>query len=268
MKKLKWVGIAFVVLLFIGAIAGKNKPTGIGPTSQDTDLATSKGYAFQPREAALLEYVLKDDVATFLNGGEATLGKDLLSVTAIEVGKAYNDNQVAADQRYFKKPLLLSGKIESINSGLGNEPYIALRGVNQFLPPQVHFHKANIEKISSLKKGEKLVLVCDGAGSIAGTPMFKSCQFADDYASHKITKLKAEIRKFLDGKKPSSENVAMLSIKVITFARSLPESATCFTEGSKCIKELEAVMKDKGFEGKLSAVISELKSAGLQVPEK
>lgn len=268
MKKLKWVGIAFVVLLFIGAIANKNHPDGSNSTSQSPSPETSKGYALQPREVALLEYLLKDDVANFSNGYETALGTGLLSVSASEVSKAYGDNQVAADQKYFKKPLLLSGKIESINSGLGNEPYIALRGLNEFLSPQVHFQKANIEKISSLKKGERLVLICDGAGSIAGTPMFKSCQFSDDYANQKITKLKTEIYNFLNGKKPSSENIAMLPIAAITIARSLPENSTCFAEGNKCVKELDAVMKDNGFKNKLSAVTLELKSAGLQVPQK
>jgi hypothetical protein len=268
MKKLKWVGIVFVVLLFIGAIANKNKPTGGNPASQDPNPATLKGYSLQSREASLLESLLKDDVANFSNGDNSTLGEGLLSVTAIDVAKAYNDNQVAADQKYFKKPLLLLGTIESINSGLGNEPYIALRGLNEFLSPQVHFHKANIEKISSLKKGVKIVLVCDGAGSIVGTPLFKSCQFSDDYANQKVTKLRGEINNFLEGKKPQSENVAMLPIAAITFARLLPENSACFQDGNKCIKELNAVMKDKGFENKLSAVTLELKSAGLHVPQK
>lgn len=267
MNKLKWVGIAFVVLLIIGAIANKNKPVENNLMSQGPGPVISKGYALQQREAALLEYLLKDDVTGFENGDETSLGEGLLPVTAAAVAKAYNDNQVAADQKYFKKSLLLSGRIESINSGLGNEPYIALRGLNQFMSPQVHFRKANIEKISSLKKGEKIVLVCDGAGSIAGTPMFNGCQFADTYASQKVTLLRADISKFLEGKKPSSEKAAMLPIFAITIARSLPENSTCFTKGSKCVKELDAVMKEKGFEEKLFSLTSELKSLGLQLPQ-
>lgn len=267
-KNLKWVGLGLVVLFFIGVVANKNKFDGGNYASSSPSPTTSKGYTLLPREAVLMGYLLEDDVAHFSSGGEAILSEGMLSAAAVDVAKAYNDNQVAADQKYFKKTLLLSGTIESINSGLGNEPYIALRGLNQFLSPQVHFHKANANKISSLNKGEKIVLVCDGEGSIVGTPMFNSCQFADDYANQEITKLKAEISKFLEGKKPQSETVAMLSIAAIAAARSLSASSNCFMEEGKCVKELDATMKDKTFESKFSAVMSELASIGLQVPTK
>lgn len=37
-------------------------------------------------------------------------------------------NEVAADQGHYGKQLLVTGVVASINSGLGNRPYITLRG--------------------------------------------------------------------------------------------------------------------------------------------
>ena len=267
MKKLRWVGIAFVVLLFIGGVANKNYQDWGAFTLLSLVPSVPKGYAPQSHEAAVVEYLIRSDAHGFSNGEDSVLGEGLLSVTAIEVAQAYNDNQVAADKKYFKKSLLLTGKIENINSGLGNEPYIVLRGLNEFMAPQVRFHKANIDKISSLIKSEKLVLVCDGAGAIAGTPMFNNCEFADDYASKEMTKLNAEVSNFLDGRKQSSANAALLAIVGIAYARSLPENSTCFTWGSKCDEELKAVEKGKDFKSKVSTVVSELASAGVKFPK-
>ncbi|MDP1659795.1 MAG: hypothetical protein Q8L73_10665 [Methylotenera sp.] len=161
---------------------------------------TKKSYTLQPRELAVLDNLIKDETSVFLDGGESLIFKDnLLAVTATDVAKEYEKNQVSADQKYFKQSLLVTGSISSINSGLGNEPYVVLRGINEFLSPQIHFNKNNVAKIAELKKGQKLSFVCNGAGAIIGTPMFNNCSFADDYAAIKVAEIRTKIQKFLSG---------------------------------------------------------------------
>lgn len=268
-KSLKWVYISLIVVFFIGILANHNSDSE-SSLSLSTTTGKPKGYTLQSREALILDYLIEDDMAAFLDGGDTMLSKGMLSVDAIDVARAYSDNQVAADQQYFKKTLLLSGKIESINSGLGNEPYVSLRGVNQFLLPQVQFHKANVEKISLLKRGGQMVLVCEGSGAIAGTPMFKNCQFSDDYANQKMSDLRVDISKFLEGNIPQSEDVAKLIIFAIVASRLLPDNSTCFVDVRKCnSEELDALLKDEEvFESKEFAVMEELRSIGLKFPEK
>jgi len=97
-------------------------------------------------------------------------------ITATELASAYNDNTVAADQKFKGKKFKVSGVVDSINTDIFGNPYITLRGgVNQFMEPQFKFEKSATTQLSSLKKGMSVVLVCEGNGDVAKTPMSKSC---------------------------------------------------------------------------------------------
>ena len=248
----------FIVFTFSGCAKNEN-----------SNSTAQKGYTLQPRELAVLNNLLKDESAIFLGGGETmTFEGGPLAVSATDVAKEYEKNQVSADKKYFKKSLLVTGSISSINSGLGNEPYIVLRSANEFLSPQIYFHKNNVEKIASLKKGQKLSFVCDGAGAIVGTPMFKKCSFADDYAAEKIAETKSEIQEFLSGKNVKSEVAPVIAIAAITAARGLPESSTCFTNGSKCSEEIAIAFGGDTAKQKMASVAEELKLLGVHIPKK
>lgn len=97
-------------------------------------------------------------------------------ITAAELASAYNDNTVAADQKFKGKKFKVSGVVDSINTDIFGNQYITLRGgVNQFMEPQFKFEKSATTQLSNLKKGTSVVLVCEGNGDIAKTPMSKSC---------------------------------------------------------------------------------------------
>lgn len=242
----------------------------------DGPSVSRQGYVLNPRESVILSWLLRDEETGFAEGRPTLLAytNGLIAVSPVEVSNAYEENQVAADQKYYQKPLMLRGVIEGINSGLGNEPYILLRGTNMFLSPQAHFQKQNMERIVTLKKGQKLSLVCDGGGTIAGTPMFKNCLFLDEHATQAIAKMKQQIEDFLAGKaqQPNqSEWVPAMTITAIASARSLPETSTCFTDKSNCLKELgDLFSKDVSKNRQkqmMASVVTELKSNGIQIPD-
>lgn len=226
------------------------------------------GYLLQSRESAVLSWLLKDEMSAFQSGGPTQLFEGHLQpVSAVEVAKAYEDNQVAADQKYFQKRLKLTGVIEGINSGLSNEPYVALRGANMFLSPQAHFENPNVERVATLKKGQKLTLVCEGGGAIVGTPMFKNCLFLDDYATQKIVKIKQQIEGFLAGKQ-QEDSIERTTIVAISIGRVLPESSTCFSDANNCGAEIGAVItKDPALHRTAVTVIEELRTKGVQVSD-
>lgn len=264
---LKFISIIIFAISIVCAFSGCGKSENSSSTSASS--AAQKGYVLQSRELTVLDRFLNDELAAFLDGQETLLFEDgLLAVSAIDVVKEYEKNQVSADQKYYKKSLLVNGSIASINSGLGNEPYVALRGINSFMAPQVHFGKNNVEKIAALKKGQKLSFVCEGAGAIAGIPIFKKCTFADDYAAEKITAIKPKIQEFLSGTDIQSSAISQLIIGTIVVARELPESSTCFTNGSKCSAELQAVVGKDTAKQKMAVVSEELKLLGVKVPPK
>lgn len=225
-----------------------------------------KGYVLQQNELAVLNNVLKDEVRVFFAGGDAFIGDGVLAVSAVDVAVEYEKNQVAADIKYFKKTLLVTGYVTSINSGLGNEPYVMLRGINEFSSPQIHFDKkVNANQVALLEKGQKISFVCNGGGAIIGTPMFKNCVFADDYAETKVAETKSQVIDFLSGKDIDSKNSKAIAIAVIALARVLPESSTCFTDGSNCSTELSGIMGSEVLKKEMNTVAEELSVLGLHV---
>lgn len=150
MKKfLKWVVIIFIVLIVIAVIFGKDEAGKSGnSTTQNNDQNTSSG-AVEPA----------------------------IEVTADQLLNAYKNNEVAANQQFKGKKLLVSATIDSIQAGLGDEPYLSLRagGEMEFNRPQAHLADSEQSKAAALNKGQKVKLLCIGNSEIAGSPMLADC---------------------------------------------------------------------------------------------
>lgn len=143
-KILMWVGIIFVVLVVIGIFAGGEKQS----TSTTTEPAS-----------------------------ELVVEEAPIQVKASELLSAYKNNEIAANQQFKDKTLLVTAIVESIDAGLMDEPYLVLKAGDQFEfnKPQAHLAKSDANKAATLSKGQQVVLRCIGNSEIAGTPMLKDC---------------------------------------------------------------------------------------------
>lgn len=100
-----------------------------------------------------------------------------LEVTADELLNAYSENEIAANQKYKDRRLLLNARISSIEAGIGDVPYVVLTAGSEFEfnRPQARLAKSEVSAAAALKKGQKISLLCIGNGEIAGTPMLAEC---------------------------------------------------------------------------------------------
>jgi|GEM_PF-3007761 len=230
------------------------------------------GYVLSATEQTVIISLLKGDASVFVEGGDSMMGKELLKTTAKKISSAYDENQVAADQKYFKKKVFLTGNIQSINSGVANKPYVTLVGIDQFISPQLRFLAGNLQKISMLRKGQKVSVVCWAGGAVVGVPMFTHCQFSDDYANLSIVQASADLFKFLQGAKPVSNELEMLAIAGITLAGNLPDASACRGEkvkfdNEKCNGDVMALIKNHRLtiKNEMHSVSEKLKLLGVRV---
>lgn len=107
----------------------------------------------------------------------AAAPEEVVEVTAEELWAAYDQNELAGDKAYKGKTLVVTGVLDSIESGLGDTPYLTLRAGDEynFNTPQAHFDKAETDSLISLSKGETVTLRCIGDGEIIGSPMLSDC---------------------------------------------------------------------------------------------
>ncbi|MFJ4288739.1 hypothetical protein ACIP1U_02960 [Cupriavidus sp. NPDC089707] len=147
MKKIfKWIGIAAVVMIVLVAIfSGEQKTSTADPAAAS---------------------------------GTTTPTEPPVQVTANELLKAYKENEIAANQKYKGKQLILNARISSIEAGMGEEPYLVLTAGNEFefSRPQAHLAKGQEAAAATLKKGQQVKLECIGNSEVAGTPMLKDCR--------------------------------------------------------------------------------------------
>ena len=99
--------------------------------------------------------------------------EEALEVTSQELLEAYEANEVGADAKFKGKKLRITGVVNEIASGIGDEPDIRLEGGKMF--KHVTLQGVSKTDAARLKKGQKIVAVCKGNGEIIGTPFLKNC---------------------------------------------------------------------------------------------
>lgn len=97
-----------------------------------------------------------------------------IAVSSRELYAAYDENEIAADQLYKGKWLLVTGTVESISSDMADEPAIQLLGDGYFT--NVHVEGLPVSVAMTLSKGQSISVLCLGAGEVLGSPMLDKCE--------------------------------------------------------------------------------------------
>ena len=98
-----------------------------------------------------------------------------MEVTASELYRAYEANEVSADQQYKGKRLLITGVVENIGKDVMGNPYVALKidflkGVN------CYFDDENNKVLSQLNKGQKIQIIGTCVGLTLTDVVVKDCE--------------------------------------------------------------------------------------------
>lgn len=84
--------------------------------------------------------------------------------SAADLLKAYDENEVAADQRAKGRVLEVTGTIEDIGTDILGAPYITMAG--RLPSVQAVFNKRFQNYVAGLKKGGRVTVKCRGAGKL------------------------------------------------------------------------------------------------------
>ena len=145
MKKiLKWLALSAIAIIVVSVIFGNNSSSNTN-NSQQTAV------------------------------DQTTSAEPPIETTANELLKAYKENEISANQKYKDKSIRISATIAAIQADIGDKPLLSLKANDSFSQPQAFLADSAIEKAASLKKGQKVVLLCTGNSEVAGIPMLKDC---------------------------------------------------------------------------------------------
>lgn len=149
----KWWFILIVVIVIIGVLGSNGSKKS--DTTKETAAATDNKQETKtdaPKEEPKKE--VKEEV---------------LKVSAVDLAKAYEDNEVKADKSYKDKTAEISGKVDDIGVVAG-QTYVVLSAEKDFAITNVQCffeEQAEIDKVSNLKKGDTVTI----QGKIDGKSM-------------------------------------------------------------------------------------------------
>ncbi|WP_264753603.1 OB-fold putative lipoprotein [Moraxella catarrhalis] len=106
----------------------------------------------------------------------ATLDEPPMVVSTRELDSDYDDNKAAAGQKYKGKILEVSGIVASIDSSVGDQAIVQLVGKNEFQTVSTQGNNDFTQYATTLKKGQNVVLICEGDGALFGFPQLNNCQ--------------------------------------------------------------------------------------------
>lgn len=109
------------------------------------------------------------------NQGEQKV--DVIEVSPEDLYAAYDDNEVAADQKYEGKTLKITGTIKSIGKDVLDQVYITFETDAVLGSVQCYFsEQSEIDKVASLHEGDTITIVGVCKGKSITSVSIKKCE--------------------------------------------------------------------------------------------
>jgi TonB family protein len=105
----------------------------------------------------------------------ATTAAQTISVSAPKLWADYQANEVAADNVYKGRELIVEGQVASINKDVVDDAYVLLSTYNEFESVHAELNSQYEPQAASLQIGQIITVRCEGGGMILASPFLKDC---------------------------------------------------------------------------------------------
>ena len=153
------------------------------------------GYADDNKEA-FYDLMIRNDFATFLEGGNSFLFEDkekFIATTSDKILKEFKKNELKAAKKFNDKDVFIMGQVGSIRqTATGNAQIIFATNQPIFESFSATLDKSETDKAAELDDNKPIVIVCKNfRKSMMNMPMMHECIMADSY----LDKLKESLNK-------------------------------------------------------------------------
>ena len=98
-----------------------------------------------------------------------------IQISAVDLFREYDKNEVAADDAYKGKRLLVTGRVASINKNFVDDIVVELSSGQMFADIGATVQASQKSIAASLSKRQQVTLLCRGAGKMLTSPMLDGC---------------------------------------------------------------------------------------------
>jgi len=129
-----------------------------------------KAYQLTAQEKSVIKALLIDEVITSAKQGEVLdpalltpIIGEFIATTSNAIQKEYERNEVAGDQKFRNKTILVSSQVTSIDRSVGDNYFIGMNGgSNPYINPKARVADGYTDFLAKLNKGERILLACKG----------------------------------------------------------------------------------------------------------
>lgn len=247
--KFAWVCFSVAIAAFLPACSQKQ--------NESTPAAAEKkpSVEINPKHVAFVQNIIFDDYVAALNGDDSDVKHERAlrtfnitqAVDAKKLAGDYNENEVAADQKYKKKGayILVSGTVSGISKDYKGDPYVSLKGKDMFQDVQARFGDNDQNTLATLKKGQKVAFVCEVSHKIVTQVMLRECATVETHTNALRSKgFDQSVLDVMQGKLKASKEVAESIAAFYLLVQLLPNDSSCFLRiDSACEKQLSELTK-------------------------
>ena len=98
-------------------------------------------------------------------------------MSAIDLFNAYDENEVATDEKLKGAIIEITGTVQSIDKDFMDDINISLRSSNEYMPVNLTMEKSEKETAINLRKGQKITARCKQISKTMGSPYGRKCIF-------------------------------------------------------------------------------------------
>lgn len=207
----------------------------------------------------ILDAVLGHDTAITIEQAIASAGVDMM-VSADVYAADYEANEIAADNKYKGKTILITGKVDSINKGITGKGYLALRAKGAPLGMQAHLSSDGTEGAASLSKSSLVYLVCETGPKIGPISTTRNCRLFSQHMSANAASIEKKIDRFFAGNASLPKAEALPLIVGYVWGNRLPSDSPCMADFEKCEGEIKKLnISDEELRAEVQKIGQELK---------
>jgi hypothetical protein len=97
--------------------------------------------------------------------------------TAKALAELYSANEVAADDKIGGRKVEVTGIVQDITKNFANDVVLKLESDNRFMPVSLSMADSEKAQASKLKKGQKIIVICEKMQLFIGAPSGGNCTF-------------------------------------------------------------------------------------------
>jgi len=103
-----------------------------------------------------------------------------LSISAVDLGAAYADDESKTQRDYGNRRLLVTGMVTGVTSDFEDNEVVRMKGPTNLIDVHLTLAKEARSQAQTIRKGSVVTLRCEGATLVIGSPTLDGCALQPD----------------------------------------------------------------------------------------